>query len=1179
MERGLLVMILCMLMSAVVVYAADNTPVTYHQPFDTIGDIQDLAADDWIEKTRLKTIAERRWDLTEGRFGRALFLGAVPLKYDVDNMSGLDLDMVTAVVFNVAYAGSKGRGYDEPFIWGAGKCHPARGAVSFWVKGSSQSEDPDARTVLFEQTTSGWGRKERQLIEVELFHDRTISAYVEDARYVQHTVKSGPVWRDGDWNHVLFMWDRSSGVSLWINGAEAASTMGADAWWENQRPGLFHLPMARAAYDELYMFGRVLTPDEIGALYRENEAPTASEPVWDPDRNMPPSAFSSDVSRLPVAKPAKGTETLVFTDIEPERIHDDGITGWWVSDGRYEMAWPHETSVFTIIPGDVDFHAEKADVLPPEGADINYVTFEGNLDGVTLLKGDREGSFTSSPVLRVPEGEGFFYGAMVDNLGDSELRVPFTKGYGAPPGFTSDGDVLRLPQSGDLRLHEMDIYNVAVRDLPSEPGDEVLHFAYPDKPLADERYAAAYAGMYPTDVRLPGRLEKGTVPTGDLSWDLFPMTPSHVMTEPVTGKAVYDTVLLDTDITALNGTVLQLSVRNPAVPSQRWSHAEVRLSGFDQGGGRLRLALKMTPLCLAEGDRLWLEIMATDYAEIIISDSRWRGNVTLRPALDWASATDEWAMKTLRPAILTYGRSFEYIPWQWDNEMPDVDAPVNFGGMFDMAYPWQAVLKVDPGHKVANIYRAYTEIAYPSEPPRRRLAYPQGRYPADMNAVSAPAYDAPAGAPDWAVYFRHFQTFRNRIVTWWRHHQRSDGQAGGGWNDDTLIFSRAFGDMPLDSNPDALALYNNAFGGFDKTNYFKGGYCRIHPIDRLHNGDFVRERYKSLVYNLGDPRSAVWSMEEAWHWGKPEQTPINYGNGKAFLFGKDVLEWYWGRRRVEEPYRLTNRIAMTAELGKSAAAANDTTLWRFTEAWCHTDDQSPYGVYNLLNVLLGGWGVTPTYSAAAQGVVSTRENSNVTVTVGVGWIEGGGPDLGRMVTYSGVDGLEVDMYSFRPRESKVTARLYRLDPGTYRVRLMSGGDVLTDETMRFRRFDRLTFMVPPKKAVTLSVTQINADQLPGPRPDLAISPYFVERDGGKVTVTVHNIGDAPSGPFTVSLVSGGGVVSTVEAASLDGAGDFVPQSVTMKLNGAKKGRPCRIVVDPDGDIDEIFEENNEVVVE
>ena len=174
------------------VFAEDKGPVSYHLTFDNL----DFLSEDWVQQTGLKTIEERKWELVDGRFGMGLYLGAVPLKYDVDNMSGLDLDLVTAVIFNVGIVKSKGRGYDEPFIWGAGKLHPGYGAVAFWVKGSSQPETPDTRTVLFEQTTTTWGRKERELLQVELLRDRTITAYVEDARYVQHTIQSGKVWKE-----------------------------------------------------------------------------------------------------------------------------------------------------------------------------------------------------------------------------------------------------------------------------------------------------------------------------------------------------------------------------------------------------------------------------------------------------------------------------------------------------------------------------------------------------------------------------------------------------------------------------------------------------------------------------------------------------------------------------------------------------------------------------------------------------------------------------------------------------------------------------------------------------------------------------------------------------------------------------------------------------------------------
>ncbi|MCE5252511.1 hypothetical protein LLG96_20100 [bacterium] len=1165
------ILLLLLILFSPAVYAGEIGPVTYHLAFESL----DFTADDWIAQTGLKTIGDRKWELIGGKFGKALFIGAVPLKYDNDNMSGLDLDMVTAVIFNVGFSGSKGRGYDEPFIWGAGKLHPASGAVSFWVQGTSKPESEDTRTVLFEQTTSGWGRKERQLIEVELYRDRTISAYVEDARYVQHMVKTKPVWNDKSWNHVVFMWDRSSGVSLWVNGKEAASTMGTDAWWENQRPGLFHMPMSRAAYDEFYIFNRPLTGKEISALIRNNAPPVASSEQSklsaDSARRLR-KAFIADSSMLPAVQKSSGDKALVFTEITPERIHDEGIQGWWISDGRYEMAWPHEYSVFTIIPGDVDFHAEKADILPPPCADVNYITIEGNLDDLTVIKGDRSGNFPSTPHIRVPKTDAFFFGALSDGLGNSELRIPFTKSYGAPPGFEDGGGVLRLPESGDLRIHEVGLFNVAEKSCPREAGDRMLYMNAAPIILNDTRYPAALGALLPAQGRTALALTVVPSDTENPAVELQPMTRINFMSEPAVGKAAYNTVILDIYVTSpVEDNVLAVRLLDPAVPSHTWTHAEMKLRGFTGAPGRLRVALTFDPMFLVEGDRIWIELLATEGLSIEVSAKDRNSGVILRPVIDWAAAEPVYALKTLRPTILTYGRSFEYIPWQWDKRMPDVDAPVTFGGMYDMAYPWQAVHKVNRGDRIANIYRAYTMLRAD-----KTLEYPFGRYSADIDKIPDKAFTAPENAPDWAVYFREYQTFRNRIVTWWRHHQRTDGQAGGGWNDDTLIFSRTFGDMQLDSNEDALILYNTVFDGFDRTNYFKDGYCRIFPIDRLHNGDFVRERYKSLIYNLGDPRSAVWAMEEAWHWGKPDKTPMNYGDGRGFLFGKDVLEWYWGRRRIDTPYKLENPEKLIAELRKAAVGNNDTTLWRFTESWNHTDDQSSYGTNIMQDVLLGGWGVNDR---------SRREESNIDITVGVGWLEGGGPETARLVEYSGNDGLRVNMYSFADFPHTVVARLFRLDPGVYALSLKADEDgdgtyegKILDRTMELKRFDRLAFTLPPQIPVKLEITQVKASPLPGDLPDLAVSSYFIRKEGGNLTVTVHNIGSAPSGSFTVALFGQqGSEIKRLSVDSLPGCEDFVPKQATVTFTGIPEGNNYLIVVDRDNEIKEILKENNSVL--
>jgi hypothetical protein len=740
---------------------------------------------------------------------------------------------------------------------------------------------------------------------------------------------------------------------------------------------------------------------------------------------------------------------------------------------------------------------------------------------------------------------------------------PFTKSYGAPPGFHSDGDVLKLPLSGDLRLHEFGMFNVSERALPQMPGDKRLHLGA-SPALEDKRYPAALNSLLAGRNRETVGLYGNPNAAGSLSpLEMRPMDRVNFFTEPAAGKVAYRSIILDLWVKSpAEGNMLSVRLFNPAVPSQTWTHAEARLHGFTGRPGRLRLALEFDPVFLVQGDRLWLQVFATDGLTIITGDTDEPSSVTLRPETDWFSAEPKYSIKTMRPSILTYGRSFEYIPWQWDKSLPDIDAPENFGGQFDMAYPWQAALKVNPGDRLGHIYKAFGTGLFTN-----------AGHPVDPSTIPRKTYAAPDNAPDWAVYFRDFQTYRNKIITWWRHHQRSDGQAGGGWNDDTLIFSRGYGDLPLDSNPDALALYNNAFDGFDKTNYFKDGYCRIYPIDRLHNGDFVRERYKSLVYNLGDPRSAVWAMEEAWRWGKPDKTPVNYGDGRAFLFGKDILEWYWGKRRTEKPYAPANSETLVEQLRMGANAHNDTTLWRYTEAWVHTDDQNPLGSPVMINLIAGGWGA------------DTPKGSNVNVTVGVGWISGGGPDLARFVDYSGVDGLTVRMYSFDSFDRDVTARLYRLDPGEYTITLKSdrNGDgvfetTISEKTQRFRRFDRVNLAIPPLVPVLLELKQRKGDPFPGDLPDLAVSNFFMEKKGGDLVVTVHNIGNAPAGPFEVFVTCpSGNIIGKQQVRGLEGSGDFVPKKIVLTFPDLPEHDGYTVTLDPGKAVEEIYKENNTAV--
>ena len=176
------------------------------------------------------------------------------------------------------------------------------------------------------------------------------------------------------------------------------------------------------------------------------------------------------------------------------------------------------------------------------------------------------------------------------------------------------------------------------------------------------------------------------------------------------------------------------------------------------------------------------------------------------------------------------------------------------------------------------------------------------------------------------------------------------------------------------------------------------------------------------------------------------------------------------------------------------------------------------------------------------------------------------------------------MYSFDSFDRDVTARLFRLDPGSYNVSLRSdnNGDgtyetVLTEQKQHITRFDRLPLNVPPRVPVYLEVTQLQADPDPGDLPDLATSLYYVKKQGNSLTVTVHNIGSAPSGSFTVSVLGvSGKELKTVKVESLPSAVDFVPKTVVVTIPDLPDQPKYQIMIDRENNVREIFEENNTV---
>jgi hypothetical protein len=1118
--------------------------VTFHLSFET----PDFFADEVIAQSGRKTLEERKIDFPEGRFGKGIRMNSIPSTPDQDNMSGIDLDMITSLIFNTRPHTDKG--FNEPFFWGSGRCNPRLGAVAFWAKGTPPFPWP-----LFEQTSNAFGRLERDLIGIRLDDRRRISAYVRDARYVYHELKTETVWDSETWNHVVLNWDWANGLELWLNGRVIATSWGKDAWFETMCSGLFHLPTAGIVYDELYLMDRPLSPAEVRNLMQSNRPP--AEDVLNFRRSKDEMSRAARVSGADRSGdfPAVTPDAPVSVkEIWPTKAADGHIPGWFVIDGRNELAWPHEYAFFTIIPGDGDFHAQKVDIQTPSESEVNYVVLSGNLTGVKVQTGSGLME-NAADAFSVPEGKGFYYGKSVNAARGATFRIPFVTGWGAPPGFTGD---VNLPLTGEKRIQEIGLYHVGPVGNP--PAGEILSITSYNGGLGirNEFALQALTARDERVIALAASRREG--PGKPRVTDIGGFHRLNIWTEPMHTITGISSISLSLPVSTLNPEeALFIRVHDPAAPSRLWNQFALTLKGFDSEFKTLRFTLDFQDLVLSGDERLWIDLGSAGTCFVLLDDSKRPGTLEVSKVTPY-TAVDGYAKKEIMPALGQFAKMYEFLPWKFTGKTVDLENPCSFGGPFDIIYPALAIKRFKPDHFQADFMEVMSGPFYTD--------YGNG-WPADPSKVPLKTINDPNGAPDWAVYMRDYNSFRHRIADWWRPQQNSNGEVGGGWNDDTLFMSFHMADLPLDCNENARAIIDTVHVKFEDTRLFKDGYCQIEPIDRLHTGDFISERYNTLVNNLGQAYPAEREMESAFRSGHPERTPKNYGNGGAFLSSVNVLNWYWGVDVPKEPYVSKPLAELTKELRLYASAQNDITFYRYTEARVMTDDFMPWGSYETYEYMMGG---------------KRGARWDAHMKLAAMWPFGAGPDIPRLVLKADDTSLDAVCYSFDSDLRNLGMRLCRIRDGRYRVSVLKdpgglgkGGEVLWKIETPLRRFDVVSLPIPPKTPVLIRVERLSPSERPVALPDLAIDPWDANMKGSAVTAVVHNLGNAPVKNAVVRLLDGDRVVQE-KKVDLDAPVDFQPKRTTVTFGNVIPSNALRIVLDPAGAIPEILEENNEAAM-
>ncbi len=228
------------------------------------------------------------------------------------------------------------------------------------------------------------------------------------------------------------------------------------------------------------------------------------------------------------------------------------------------------------------------------------------------------------------------------------------------------------------------------------------------------------------------------------------------------------------------------------------------------------------------------------------------------------------------------------------------------------------------------------------------------------------------------------------------------------------------------------------------------------------------------------------------------------------------------------------------------------------------------------------------FGAYTGGVRDFRDSG--TPTMGLTWET---PDLNfaAMVTENTPDRLRVRIYSFNTTPTRMGLRPWRLLPGIY---VLNAGEPVPGERPVQQRYTWGTPVeikhlhrgtpvyveVPARKEWVVDLRLRQAIPRPLQLADLAIGPHDVRLDAGRLHATVHNIGGDASGAFNVALeVRDAGRWSPVKRVQIDGLPAItglepVRKELAFDLDAATRGRDCRVVVDPDQQVDELYELNN-----
>lgn len=198
-------------------------------------------------------------------------------------------------------------------------------------------------------------------------------------------------------------------------------------------------------------------------------------------------------------------------------------------------------------------------------------------------------------------------------------------------------------------------------------------------------------------------------------------------------------------------------------------------------------------------------------------------------------------------------------------------------------------------------------------------------------------------------------------------------------------------------------------------------------------------------------------------------------------------------------------------------------------------------------------------------------------------------DFAALVVAGTDERLRTWVYSFHDEPVRMGLRIWRLTPGVYAA---SHGEIMSGEStnLRYRwsdpedftfrrRLDTYYVNVPPRKAYAIDLRLLKPIEVSPTAPDAAVADRDVTMTApDTLAVVVHNVGSEPIGTVAVALevqddASRWKRIAKQQTGGLPTPG-FDPVKETLIFKKVPAARAYRVVLDPDQQIDELYEANN-----